>query len=133
MLKGALARWRAKVEGLKKESLALYLAYRDPRTPWATRLFLAFVVAYAFSPLDLIPDFIPILGLLDDALLLPLGFWIALRLIPPPVLRDARRAATQRLALGRPFSRAGLLLVLALWLLGILLAGGWLADRMAVR
>lgn len=72
----------------------LYLAYRDPRTPWATRLLAMLIVAYALSPLDLIPDFIPILGYLDDFILVPLGITLALRLIPPAVMADCRERAS---------------------------------------
>lgn len=75
---------------LRSEVQALSLVYRDPRTPWYAKLCLALVLGYALSPVDLIPDFIPILGHLDDLLLVPLGVWLALRLIPPHVLAEAR-------------------------------------------
>ncbi|MBL8056706.1 MAG: DUF1232 domain-containing protein, partial [Anaerolineales bacterium] len=77
-----LERLRAHARALKAEAYALYLAARDPRTPWYARALAAGVAAYAFSPLDLIPDFIPVLGYLDDLVLVPLGIWLALRLIP---------------------------------------------------
>jgi uncharacterized membrane protein YkvA (DUF1232 family) len=125
-------RWRATVQYIKRESLTLYAAYRNPRTPWLTRLFLALVLAYAFSPIDLIPDFIPVLGYLDDALLLPLCIWLALRMIPEPVLADARREATARIAEARPVSRVGAVAIVSLWLLGIMLAGWWLLN-VAIR
>lgn len=76
---------------LKKEILVLYYAYRDPRTPRLTRFIALCVIAYAFSPLDLIPDFIPILGYLDDLILIPLGISLALKMIPQPVLQDCRQ------------------------------------------
>src|SRR5690348_16656665 len=87
---------------LKTELYALYLAYRDPRVPWYARAFAAGVVAYAFTPLDLIPDFIPVLGLLDDLILLPLGIVLALRLIPSDVMAECRQRANDALSDGRP-------------------------------
>lgn len=80
---------------LKTEMLALYLAYRDPRTPWYAKLLAGLVVAYAMSPIDLIPDPIPVLGYLDDLILLPIGILIARRLIPAEVMEDCRRRAEQ--------------------------------------
>ena len=77
-----LDRMRKRARRLKEEIYALYLAYRDPRVPWYARLFAAGVVAYAFSPIDLIPDFIPVLGFPDDLILVPLGVVLALRMIP---------------------------------------------------
>ncbi len=85
--------WQEKARALKQEIYALYLAYRDPRTPLAARIVTACVVAYAFSPIDLIPDFVPVLGYLDDLILVPLGIALALRLIPPEVMSDCRARA----------------------------------------
>ena len=87
--------FKAQARALKRETHALYLAGRDPRTPWPAKVVIAIVVAYALSPIDLIPDFIPVLGYLDDVLLLPLGIYLALKLIPAAVLADARHAAQQ--------------------------------------
>lgn len=110
---------------------ALYLAYRDPRVPWYARLVAGLVVAYAFSPIDLIPDFIPVLGYLDDLLLLPLGIALAIRMLPPTVLAESRVKATERLAEGKPINRAMAVCIIALWLalagLGIALL--WWAVR----
>src|SRR5918999_619753 len=78
---------------LKRELFALHLAARDPRTPWYAKVLVAGVVAYALSPIDLIPDPIPILGYLDDLLLLPLGIYLALKMIPEPVLAECRQKA----------------------------------------
>jgi uncharacterized membrane protein YkvA (DUF1232 family) len=122
------SRWLATVRRIKRESLALYFALRDPRTPWATRLFLAIVVGYAFSPIDLIPDFIPVLGYVDDALLLPLAIWIALRLIPQVVLQTAREEAAIHIEEGRPVSRTAAVVILLLWGAGILLTAWWFAG-----
>ena len=88
-----LERLQAWAEKLKHEVIALWFAYRHPDTPWYAKAFAALVVGYAFSPIDLIPDFIPIIGLLDDALLVPLGIWIAVKLIPPHAYAVAREQA----------------------------------------
>ena len=92
-----MANWREYARQLKQETLALYLAYKDPRVPWYARLWTALVVAYALSPIDLIPDFIPIVGYLDDLVLLPIGFWLAIRLIPAPMLAECREQARAEL------------------------------------
>ena len=91
MMSASLDRWKQWARALKTEVYALYLAYRDPRVPWYARLFAACVVGYAFSPIDLIPDPIPVLGYLDDLVLVPLGVALALRLIPAEVMREIQR------------------------------------------
>jgi uncharacterized membrane protein YkvA (DUF1232 family) len=98
---------------------ALYLAARDPRVPWYAKVVAACVVAYALSPIDLIPDFIPVLGYLDDLLLVPLGIALAIRLIPPALLEQHRKAAAERDA-QRPTSRVGAAIIIGIWIaLGI--------------
>lgn len=82
--------WRQRAKTLKLEVVALYFAYRDPRVTWYAKLFIIFVVGYAFSPIDLIPDFIPILGYLDDLVLIPIGIAFAIKMIPSNVMDDAR-------------------------------------------
>ena len=84
---------KQKAKQLKRETTALYYAYRDPRTPWYARAFSALVVAYLFSPIDLIPDFIPVLGYLDDLVLVPLGIRLAIKMIPAEVMVAARKSA----------------------------------------
>ncbi|MCB9155904.1 MAG: DUF1232 domain-containing protein [Caldilineaceae bacterium] len=111
------AAWLRQIKQLKTELFALYLAYRDPRTPLYARLFTACVVAYAFSPIDLIPDFIPVLGYLDDLVLLPVGIALAIRLIPPPVLADSRAKAQEFMAQGKPVNRSAAAVIIAIWLL----------------
>ncbi|HYN87922.1 MAG TPA: YkvA family protein, partial [Ardenticatenaceae bacterium] len=96
---------------------ALYLAYKDPRVPWYARLFAACVVAYAFSPIDLIPDPIPILGYLDDLVLIPLGIALALRMIPPPVMRECRTEARVVIEHGKPTNWVAATVIVAIWLL----------------
>ncbi len=120
--------WQKRARALKQEVYALYLAFRDPRTPWFGKAFAALVVAYAFSPIDLIPDFVPVLGYLDDLVLLPLGVIIALRMIPPEVMADARAEAESVLRAGKPVSRAGALLIAAIWL-ALFGLGVWLTWR----
>ena len=113
---------RTKARALKRETLVLYLAARDPRTPWAAKLVIAIVVAYALSPIDLIPDFIPVLGYVDDLVLLPLGIYLALKLIPATVIADARQAAQD--ANGNlAKSRAAAIVVIVLWTIGVALTG----------
>ena len=116
------ADWKRRVRQLKTEVFALYLAYRDPRTPWYAKVVVALVVGYALSPIDLIPDFVPVLGYLDDLLLLPLGILLALCLIPAEVMAACRVQAAEMH--NRPDSRLGLALVVAIWLvmIGLLLA-----------
>jgi uncharacterized membrane protein YkvA (DUF1232 family) len=105
---------------LKREALTLWFAARHPRTPWLAKALGWLVVAYALSPIDLIPDFIPVLGFVDDALLLPALIWLAVRLTPPDVLATCRAQADAWLADGhaRPRSRWGAVLVVALWVAG---------------
>ncbi|MEZ4662607.1 MAG: YkvA family protein [Caldilineaceae bacterium] len=126
MMQGKEA-WLRRVKQLKSEVFALYLAYRDPRTPFYARLFVACVVAYAFSPIDLIPDFIPVLGYLDDLVLVPLGIALAIRMIPPPVLADSRVKARELMGQGKPVNRLAGLLIVIIWVLlaavGVLLVG----------
>jgi len=117
--------WKRRARQLKAETYALYLAYRDRRTPWVARLFAACVVAYAFSPIDLIPDFIPVLGYLDDLILIPRGIALAVKMIPPQVMADSRVKAQDLLGQDRPrnwIAAAILTLWLALAALAIILA-----------
>jgi uncharacterized membrane protein YkvA (DUF1232 family) len=109
--------WKQRVGQLKAETYALYLAYRDPRVPWYARLFAACVVGYAFCPIDLIPDFVPVLGYLDDLILVPLGILLALRMIPPAVMAECRARAQEVMAQGKPVNWAAAAVVVAIWLL----------------
>lgn len=117
-----LKRWARR---LKVEVHALYLAYKDPRVPWYARAFAAVVVGYAFSPIDLIPDPIPVLGYLDDLVLIPLGVALAIRMIPPHVLAECREEARQ--AKDRPVSRVAAVVVVAVWVALAALAVWFLA------
>lgn len=124
-----LQRLRQRAAALKQEIDALYLAYRDPRTPWRARIFTALVLAYAFSPIDLIPDFVPILGYLDDLILIPLGIKIALAMIPAEVMRDSRAQARLRAGQPRPVSRAAALAIVLIWLAVVAALAVWAARR----
>ncbi|GAA5512424.1 hypothetical protein Dcar01_01138 [Deinococcus carri] len=123
----ALKTW---ARGIKRQLLALYLAYRDPRTPWYARAWAALVLAYAFSPIDLIPDFILVLGLLDDAILLPLGITLALRLIPPPIMAEAQERAEALDRKDRPTSIVGAVVIVLLWLNVVGLVGRYVWWRL---
>jgi uncharacterized membrane protein YkvA (DUF1232 family) len=116
---GVLARLRRWARSIKTDVVALYLAARDPRVPWHAKLVAAVVAAYALSPIDLIPDFIPVLGYVDDVILVPLGILFAIWLIPPPLMDEFRAEA--RLRAGRPGSKAGAVAVVVIWILAALL------------
>jgi uncharacterized membrane protein YkvA (DUF1232 family) len=102
---------------LREETFALYLAARHPKTPWYAKLLVGAIVAYAFSPIDLIPDFVPILGYLDDLVLLPIAIAWAIRLVPDAVLAECRARAREAFPKGRPVSRAAGAIVVAIWLI----------------
>ncbi len=108
---GRLRDWARR---LKRDTHAVYLAARDPRTPWYARALALFIAAYALSPIDLIPDFIPVLGYLDELILLPLGLMLVVRLVPAEVMAEARTAALA--AESRPASRLGAALIVLLWI-----------------
>jgi uncharacterized membrane protein YkvA (DUF1232 family) len=109
-------KWKQLSARLKMETFSLYLAYRDPRTPWYARLFAALVVGYALSPIDLIPDFVPVLGYLDDLVLIPAGVWLALRMIPEEVREDCRREATLLTASPKPVNKVAGMIIVLIWL-----------------
>lgn len=121
--------WSDRIRQLKAELRALYLAARDPRTPWYAKAVALCVVGYAFSPIDLIPDAIPVLGYLDDAILLPLGIMLTIRLVPDEVLAGCRQRVAE--APVAPSSRWAAVGVIAVWLLlaaaAIVLVRRWLA------
>ncbi len=115
-------KWRAQARRLKSETFALYLAYRDPRVPWYAKALAACVVAYAFSPIDLIPDFVPILGYVDDLLLVPLGITLAIRLIPPRVMDECRERAQEMLKTNKRTNWIAGAIILTVWALLALIA-----------
>ncbi len=112
-----LGKLRITAGRLKAETFALYLAARDPRTSWYARLLVAAVVAYALSPIDLIPDFFPVVGYLDDLIVVPIGIALAIKLIPEAVLLDCRARARAAFRSGEPVSWAAGAIVLSIWIL----------------
>jgi uncharacterized membrane protein YkvA (DUF1232 family) len=108
---------------IKRDAVAVYLAARDPRTPWLAKCLALAVAAYALSPIDLIPDFIPILGYLDDLLIVPLGLLLVIRLLPPQVLTESREKADTLLS--RPRSYLAATLMVGIWLLCIVGLAYW--------
>jgi uncharacterized membrane protein YkvA (DUF1232 family) len=124
-----IADLKKRANSLKKEAYALYIAGRDPRVPWYAKVFMGLVAAYFFSPIDLIPDFIPVLGYLDDLIIVPVGIALAIKMIPAQVMLDARQQAGDLLQQGKPVSRAGAILVIVIWLV-ILVLVVWLVVRL---
>ena len=121
-----LERLKQRVQHLKVEIYAIYLAYKDPRVPWYARIFAACVVGYAFSPIDLIPDVIPVLGYLDDLILIPLGVAMALKMIPQEVLAECREKAREIIPQGVPLNRTAAFVIIAIWVALAALAITWL-------
>jgi uncharacterized membrane protein YkvA (DUF1232 family) len=119
---------RERARSLKREALTLYCAARDPRTPRLARGLALLVVGYALSPIDLIPDVIPVLGLLDDVILVPLGVWLVLKLVPEDVLSDARLEAARLER--KPVSWGGLVCMIAVWTLAAVWLGRVLWDAL---
>jgi uncharacterized membrane protein YkvA (DUF1232 family) len=116
---------------LKNETFAVYHASKDPRTPWYAKVLIFLIVAYALSPVDLIPDFIPVIGYLDDLIIVPLGIALAIRMISPEVLDEARRSMNQEQAPQRSVGFIGLILIAFIWILILAIAvrpilNGWL-------
>lgn len=112
---------------LKRDAVTLWFAKRHPQTPIWLKAFCVLIVAYALSPIDLIPDFIPVLGYVDDAILLPAFIWLALRLLPEPVLQESRKQAQAWLDkyVTKPREWAGAILVVSCWALVLALAWMW--------
>lgn len=107
----SLRRW---ARSIKRDVVALYFAARDPRVPWYAKAVAVAVAAYALSPIDLIPDFIPVLGQLDELVVLPLGIMLAVKLIPPDIMAEHRATAFE--AEGKPTSRAAAAVIVAIWI-----------------
>jgi uncharacterized membrane protein YkvA (DUF1232 family) len=114
--------WKRRARQLSAQPYALYLAYRDPRTPWYAKVFAALIVGYVFSPIDPIPDFIPGVGLLDEMVVVPIGVLIAAKMIPPEVFDECRQKASEVAEGEQPVSRVAAVVVVAVWLLCVALA-----------
>jgi uncharacterized membrane protein YkvA (DUF1232 family) len=126
-----MATLRGQAERLKADVVALALALRDPRVPWYARAVGACVIAYALSPIDLIPDFIPVVGLLDDLVLVPLGLVLMVRLIPAEILAEHRAAAAAIVV--RPVSRASAAAVIGVWVLAAVLIAYWASRAFGLK
>jgi uncharacterized membrane protein YkvA (DUF1232 family) len=122
---GMLTHWKRWARAIRRDAHALYLAARDPRVPWHAKALALAVAAYALSPIDLIPDFVPVLGYLDDLIIVPAGIALVVKLIPPAIMAQHRDAAAA--ALDRPVSRAAAAAIVAVWLLSIGVAA-WLLS-----
>jgi uncharacterized membrane protein YkvA (DUF1232 family) len=131
-MSGLLERWKEKARRLKREVYALYFACRDPRVPWYGKLLAACVAGYAFSPIDLIPDPVPVLGYLDDLVLIPLGVALVLRIIPPAVMAECRAKADTLMQAGKPKNWVAAAVIVLIWLglavLAIRLMTGWFSG-----
>jgi len=121
--------WKNWAAALKEDTYALYLASRDPRVPLVAKFIVVLVVAYALSPIDLIPDFIPVLGYLDDMLLLPMGIALAIKLMPRDVWEDCKSQARAELASELPRNRTAAIVIVMVWI-GLLALVVWLAWRL---
>ncbi len=119
-------KWKQWARTIKRDAHALYLASRDPRVPWYAKALALAVAAYAASPIDLIPDFIPVIGYLDDLIIVPLGIALVIRLIPPEIMAEHRALATA--AQDRPVSKTAAAIIVMIWVLAIS-ATGWLTYR----
>ncbi len=128
-----LAKLKQRARHLKAETFALYLAARDPRTPWYAKFLVAGIVAYAFSPIDLIPDFVPVLGYLDDLILIPIGIALAIKLIPHQVLTECRARANETIQNGKPVSRVAGAVIVVIWLVLAALCFVWAYEAFMVQ
>lgn len=128
-----LAALKQRARHLKAETLTLYLAARDPRTPWYAKLFVAGIVAYALSPIDLIPDFVPVLGYLDDLILIPVGIALAIRMIPHDVLVECRARAQATLRNGKSVSRVAGAIIIMIWLVLAAVCVMWAYDAFVAQ
>ena len=128
-----LAELKQRARHLKAETFALYLAARDPRTPWYAKLLVAGIVAYAVSPIDLIPDFVPVLGYLDDLILIPAGIALAVKLVPDSVLTDCRAQAQEIFKNGQPVSRIAGVVIVVIWIALAALCMVWVYEVFLVR
>jgi len=121
---------RTWARSIKRDAHALYLAARDPRTPWYAKVLAVCVAGYALSPIDLIPDFVPVLGYLDDVVIVPLGILAVVKLLPPEIMAEHRRTAA--LVAERPVSRTAAFFIVLIWVASIALTG-WLVYQYLMR
>lgn len=124
-MKRAFGMFNEKIKQLQRDTTALWYAYRDPRTPWYAKAFTALVVAYAFSPVDLVPDFIPVLGYLDDFVLIPAGVALALKMIPAEVMAESREKAAQSLSGSNHTNWVVGGIIIVIWVVVLFFLGRW--------
>jgi uncharacterized membrane protein YkvA (DUF1232 family) len=124
---------RERVRALRADTYTLYLVARDARTPWHAKLLAVVVVGYALSPIDLIPDFIPVLGYLDDLILIPLGIWLALKLVPPEVITESRARAASALEGELPVNRTAAVVIVLVWVVCAALLVAWIYSAVFGR
>jgi uncharacterized membrane protein YkvA (DUF1232 family) len=117
-----LQTWKRWARRLSAQTYALYLAYRHPKTPWYAKVFAALIVGYVFSPIDPIPDFIPVVGLLDEMVVVPIGVLLAAKMIPPAVLEECREKAREVAESEKPVSRVAAVVIVAVWVLCVAMA-----------
>jgi uncharacterized membrane protein YkvA (DUF1232 family) len=115
-------KWKRWARQLSAQTYALYLAYRHPKTPWYAKAFAALIVGYVFSPLDPIPDFIPVVGLLDEMVVVPIGVLLAAKMIPPDVMQECREKAREVEQGEKPVSRVAAVVIVGVWVLCVALA-----------
>ena len=121
-----LEKWKQVARKLKSDTYALYLAYKHPGTPWYAKVFAGLVIAYAFSPIDLVPDFIPVLGYLDDLILVPLGVTLAMKMIPSEVMEECRAQAEIEVQQDKPTTWVAAAVIIAIWVTLSALAIVWI-------
>jgi len=121
-----LEKLKARARALQMEAHVLYIASRDPHTPWYAKALIVFVLAYALSPIDLIPDFIPVVGYLDDLIIVPTGIALALKMIPPNVINNARQTAAQNQIPIPTLGKIGMIAIILIWIL----VAAWIIWRL---
>ncbi len=126
----AISGWKLRAKQLKTAVYVIYLVSKDPRVPWYTRVLAACVIGYAFSPIDLIPDPIPIIGYLDDLVLIPLGIALVLKMVPAPVLADCREQARSVMGQGKPTNWIAAGVIVAIWLMFAWVIASWIIQAL---
>lgn len=121
---------RDKARALKQQVVLVWLAARHPDTPWYVKVLAAVILAYAFSPIDLVPDFVPVLGYLDDVILIPLGIALLLKLLPPEVVDACRAEAAQRAGQKKPVNYVAATLIVLIWLAALWLSYRWISAAL---
>lgn len=127
-----LTKLKTKAKELKRETYTLYLVYKDSRVSWWKRLFLGVVIGYAVCPIDLIPDFIPVIGYLDDLILVPIGISIALKLIPREIIEECRKKAREGKNKEVPVGKKATLVIISIWIIGLIILSIWIIDMLRI-